>query len=58
MDEAAAKMARLKEERYRPIPENHEVYRRLFAEYLKLHDYFGRGANDVMKTLKAMRHGS
>ncbi len=28
----------------------------LFArEYVTLHDYFGRGANDIMKTLKSIR---
>lgn len=53
--EAAEKMARVKDEMYRPIPENHEIYKRLFAEYKLLHDYFGRGANDVMKRLKAMK---
>ena len=31
------------------------VYDELYAEYRALHDYFGRGANDVMKRLKAMR---
>jgi L-ribulokinase len=31
------------------------VYDQLFAEYVKLHDHFGRGANDVMKRLKALR---
>jgi len=30
-------------------------YDRLYAEYQVLHDYFGRGANDVMKRLKALR---
>ena len=29
-----------------------QVYDRLYAEYRILHDYFGRGANDVMKRLK------
>jgi len=53
--EAAEKMARVKDEMYRPIPENHEAYKKLFAEYKLLHDYFGRGANDVMKRLKAMK---
>ena len=28
---------------------------RLYAEYMRLHDYFGRGENDVMKTLHAIR---
>ena len=27
----------------------------LYAEYRELHDYFGRGANDVMRRLKAIR---
>ena len=31
------------------------MYQRLYAEYSRLHDYFGRGANDVMKTLKSLR---
>jgi L-ribulokinase len=53
--EAAQTMAHLKEESYQPIAANQEVYEKLFAEYLRLHDYFGRGANDVMKTLKKIR---
>ena len=44
-------MARLKDEVYRPIPANRETYDVLYREYLRLHDYFGRGENDVMKTL-------
>jgi L-ribulokinase len=53
--EAARHMARLKAEIYRPIPENQGIYDRLYAEYVKLHDYFGRGGNNVMKTLKQIR---
>jgi L-ribulokinase len=53
--EAARHMARLKDEVYQPIPANQKIYDRLFAEYLRLHDYFGRGANNVMKTLKQIR---
>jgi L-ribulokinase len=53
--EAARHMARLKDEVYRPIPEHQEVYGRLYAEYEKLHDYFGRGENDVMKVLKRIK---
>ncbi len=36
------------------IPDNKrgEIYSRLYAEYLKLYDYFGRGENDVMKKLR------
>ncbi|MCD6519683.1 MAG: ribulokinase [Anaerolineae bacterium] len=53
--EAAAKMAHLKDVVYRPIPEHKRVYDQLYAEYVTLHDYFGRGANDVMKRLKRLR---
>ena len=53
--EAAAKMARLQETSYRPNPEHRAVYDELYREYRALHDYFGRGANDVMKRLKAIR---
>jgi L-ribulokinase len=53
--EAAQKMAHLKDEIYRPNPESRLVYNRLYAEYLRLHDYFGRGENDVMKTLKQIK---
>jgi L-ribulokinase len=52
---AAQRMARLKDEAYTPIPEHRQIYDRLFAEYLTLHDYFGRGGSDVMKRLKAIR---
>lgn len=37
---------------YHPIPQNVEIYNKLYAEYVKLHDYFGRGGNNVMKTLR------
>ncbi|WP_379135115.1 ribulokinase [Paenibacillus sp. sgz500958] len=53
--DAAAKMARVREESYLPIPENVAVYEKLFQEYSRLHDYFGRGENDVMKHLKAIK---
>ena len=53
---AAAKMGKLKAEFVRPIAENQRVYDKLYAEYRRLYDYFGRGDNDVMKALKAIRH--
>ena len=40
---------------YRPIPANAAAYDELYAEYRTLHDYFGRGGNDVMHRLKARR---
>ncbi|GGD87426.1 ribulokinase [Paenibacillus nasutitermitis] len=53
--DAAAAMARIREETFKPIPANVAVYDKLYAEYNQLHDYFGRGANDVMKRLKAIK---
>jgi L-ribulokinase len=52
---AAQTMAHLKEVIYKPIPERQQVYNQLYAEYLILHDYFGRGGNDVMKRLKRIK---
>lgn len=53
--QAAARMAGVRRKVYRPNAEAHAVYEQLYAEYEKLHDYFGRGGNDVMKRLKALR---
>jgi L-ribulokinase len=53
--EAARVMAHLKDEIYVPNPENQRVYQSLYSEYVTLHDYFGRGGNDVMKRLKAIK---
>ena len=53
--EAAKHMSKIKKEYYKPIPENVEVYNKIYAEYKLLHDYFGRGANDVMKRLKKIK---
>jgi L-ribulokinase len=53
--DAAKTMARLKDKCYSPIPQHEEIYTRLYAEYVRLHDYFGRGENNVMKRLKQIR---
>jgi L-ribulokinase len=55
INDAAKKMARVKDESFKPNKANHGVYKKLYAEYEILHDYFGRGANDVMKRLKAIK---
>ena len=55
IQDATQNMAALGEAAYKPIPENKTVYDKLFAEYELLHDYFGRGANDVMKRLKELK---
>ena len=53
--QAAQKMGGLKDTVYRPIPENVKVYNVLYKEYQRLYTYFGRGENDVMKRLKALK---
>ena len=53
--EAAQHMARLRDEKYIPNPAAKAIYDQLYAEYVTLHDYFGRGANDAMKRLKALK---
>jgi len=53
--EASQKMASLRAEHYTPQPAAKAVYDQLYAEYVTLHDYFGRGGNNVMKRLKAMK---
>jgi L-ribulokinase len=53
--EASTNMARLREDSYEPIAENVAIYEQLYAEYATLHDYFGRGGNDVMKRLKNLK---
>ena len=52
---AAEKMGSLKDEIVTPIPENQAVYDEIYAEYKRLYSYFGRGENNVMKTLKAIK---
>ena len=52
---ATEHMARLKDVVYRPHPARKAVYDQLYSEYVTLHDHFGRGANDVMKRLKALK---
>ena len=56
--EAAAAMGSEPGEVYVPIPENVAAYDALFQEYRTLHDYFGRGANDVMHRLKAIQRAA
>ncbi|GAA4297429.1 ribulokinase [Anaerocolumna aminovalerica] len=53
--EAAKVMGKVKKEYYTPIPENVETYKKLYNEFKILHDYFGRGGNEVMKRLKAIK---
>ena len=40
---------------YEPKAENVRVYEKLYREYCVLHDYFGRGENDLLKKLRSIR---
>jgi L-ribulokinase len=53
--DAIARMGGVRDVTYNPDPANHAIYNELFLEYAKLHDYFGRGANDVMKRLRGLK---
>jgi len=56
--EAAKMMGKVKDEFYQPNQQNVETYNLLFSEYSRLYDYFGRGENNVMKTLKQIKKRS
>jgi L-ribulokinase len=56
--DAAKDMGRVKDYIYQPIKDNAGVYDQLFNEYARLYDYFGRGENNVMKTLKKIKKDS
>ena len=52
---AGAKMGKLNKNVYVPNEASSAAYDELFEEYTQLHDYFGRGENDVMHRLKALK---
>jgi L-ribulokinase len=52
---AAKAMGKVERAVYRPDSARAQAYDRLYAEYVTLHDYFGRGGNDVMHRLRAIR---
>jgi L-ribulokinase len=52
---ASSAMGRVNRDLYRPDAARADVYDQLYAEYVRLHDYFGRGANEVMYRLRAIR---
>jgi L-ribulokinase len=43
---------------YTPDVKRAEAYDALYAEYRTLHDYFGRGGNDVMHRLRELRRAA
>jgi L-ribulokinase len=52
---AAKAMGKVERGVHRPRQQRSASYDRLYAEYSTLHDYFGRGGNDVMHRLRALR---
>jgi L-ribulokinase len=52
---AAAAMAKVNRDVYRPDAARADAYDALYAEYIALHDYFGRGTNDVLHRLRRIR---
>ena len=54
---AAHAMGSLVPNAYLPDPDRADAYDLLFAEYLTLHDYFGRGGNDVLHRLHEIKAG-
>ncbi|NQW86762.1 MULTISPECIES: ribulokinase [unclassified Frigoribacterium] len=52
---AAEAMGSVDRATYVPDEAAADAYDALYAEYLLLHDWFGRGGNDVMHRLRAMR---
>ena len=53
--EAAEAMGKSNRGVYQPNESASKEYDKLYSEYEILHDYFGRGVNDVMKRLKKIR---
>ena len=53
--DAAEAMGKSNQGVYQPDEAAAKQYDLLYAEYSTLHDYFGRGANDVMKRLKSIK---
>ncbi|MEV5559988.1 ribulokinase [Nonomuraea wenchangensis] len=54
IEEAAAAMGQRTEAAYTPDPDRADAYDRLYAEYRRLHDFFGDGR--MLHTLRAIRN--
>jgi len=55
IEDAARQMTRPGTITYTPSTAEHGVYDDLYSEYRRLHDLFGRGGDDVMRNLNALR---
>jgi L-ribulokinase len=52
---AAAVMGKLTRDAYLPDERRADAYDALYARYVRLHDHFGRGGDDVMHELRGVR---
>ncbi|BCJ75740.1 ribulokinase [Catellatospora sp. IY07-71] len=55
---ASDAMGRVHRGVYQPDPERARAYDALYAQYRLLHDHFGRGGDDVMLRLRAIRNAA
>jgi L-ribulokinase len=55
IEAASRAMAHLSGTTFAPRPEHRDAYDVLYGEYLRLHDLFGRGGDDVMRRLKRLQ---
>jgi len=53
--EAVPRMGHLKKQTYMPNPAAQKADEKLDREYVTLHNFFGGGANDVMKRLNRIK---
>ena len=58
IEAASEHMSRLQDKVYKPNSDYVKRYDMLFREYEILHNYFGKGENDVMKRLKAIKNNA
>lgn len=55
LTDIAESLGKKGETAYTPNPANIDAYNKLYDEYITLYEYFGKGANDVMKRLNKIR---
>ena len=53
--EAASTMAQIKDKVFYPIEKNQNIYKKIYEEYKRLYDIFGRGTLETMKRLREIR---
>ena len=52
VSKAAQMMSNGSMKKYIPSESAHEVYNAVYAEYLRVHDYFGKASSDIMKNIR------